>query len=335
MALIFIDGFDDQAYSRKWISTLTAAPSFAETPRYGMGYCFKPGSSAGFMTKPFEPTPEIVCGFAFKVDSLSVAHILWSSTDDGGASYHQRVQVSTSGQVQAMRSTTVLASSATGLIVGGAWNYIEIRVTLADTGGIFQIRLNGQEVINYTGDTRNGGAATNFGSISLGLPTAVDAAVTYDDLYILDTTGTAPQNTFLGEVVVQTLLPSGEGEHSDFTPIGSPNNWENVDDVPPSTTDYNASSTVGAKDSYELSNLVGSVGMIFGIQENIIASKTGVGAANLKSLVRSGGADYTQPAVALGASPQWYGAIRETNPATSGAWTAMAVNSLEIGAEVA
>ncbi|MFF2388950.1 hypothetical protein [Agromyces sp. NPDC058104] len=334
MSLIFIDSFDAQDATAKWVSTLASAPSYAEVPRYALGSCVK-AASAGRLTKPFPAAAQIVMGFAFKVDNLSAAHLLAHGWADSGATQHAGIQVSTTGQIQVMRGGTVAASSAAGLIVAGNWYFIELRATIADSGGVAEVKLNGTQIINFSGDTKNAGTATTFDMVSLGGASTMDTAVTYDDFYLLNTSGSAPNNTFLGEVVIQALLPNAAGAHTDFTPIGSGANYQNVDEIPPSGSDYNASSTVGAKDSYGVTNLSGSVGTIFGVQENMHASKTGVGAANLKSLVRSGGTDYTQPAVALGASQQWYGAIREVDPATSAAWVASAVNALEVGAEVA
>jgi len=335
VSLIFIDGFDAQDATAKWVSTLGAAPSYTETPRYGLGSCIKASTSSGRLAKPFAAAAQIFVGFGFKVDSLAATHVLVYGYGDSGATQHVGIQVSTTGQVQALRGSTVVASSAAGLIVGGNWYFIEVRATIADSGGVIEVKLNGTQIINFSGDTKNAGTATTFDLVSLGGATTMDNAVAYDDFYLLNTSGSAPQNTFLNEVVIQALMPNSAGAHTDFTPNGSATNYENVDEIPPSGSDYNASSTVGAKDSYGVANLSGSVGTIFGVQENMHAQKTGVGAANLKSLVRSGGTDYTQPAVALGASPQWYGAIRETDPATSAAWTASAVNALEVGAEVA
>lgn len=42
------------------------------------------------------------------------------------------------------------------------------------------------------------------------------------------------------------------GDVADFVPIGSPNNWENVDELPVSLDDYNKSGTLNAKDLYNI-----------------------------------------------------------------------------------
>lgn len=336
MALLFFDGFDAQDHALKWVSNLSVAPSYAEVTRYAMGSAFKPGvGSSGRLQKAIPATAQLFVGFAFKVDNITATRILLSAWGDTGVTQHSVLQVSTTGQVQALRGSSILASSAAGAIVPGNWNYIEMRSTIADSGGVFEVRLNGTQVINFTGDTKNVGTLTTYDMVSLSGASTTDPLITYDDLYIADALGSAPNNTFLGEVVVQTLIPTAPGNSTGFTPIGAATNWEAVGELPIDTNDYVASNVVGTKDTYTLANLSGSTGTIYGVQTNVIASKTGVGAANLKAVVRSGGTDYNDATVTLNASPAWYGAIRETNPNTGTAWTATTVNALEVGSEVA
>lgn len=335
MSLLFFDGFDAQDTTLKWLSTLGAAPVYTDAGRYGVGNAFRAGSASGRVAKPITASAQIIVGGAVKVDSIAAAHFLFAGWGDSGATQHATIQVGTSGQIQACRAATVVASSAVGVIIPGAWNYIEFRATIADAGGVIEIKVNGVQVVNFTGDTKNAGTATNFDMVTLSGATQTDPLVAYDDVYIANTLGSAPSNTFLGEVVVQTLLPTGAGASTGLTPIGSPNNWENVDEVPFSMADYNASNVVGAHDSYAMGNVDAATGTIYGVQTNVVASKTGVGAASLKPLVRSGGTDYFDATAALTASPTLLSAIRETDPATAAAWTVSGVNSVEVGAEVA
>lgn len=330
MTLLHFDGFDAEDALLKWLSTLGAAPDFTNVGRYGTGKAIKASTSSGRLTKLITASAQIIAAGAIRVDSIAATRVLVAGWADTNSVQHATLQVSTSGQLQACRAGVVLASSAAGLIVAGAWNFIEMRATIADAAGVIEVKLNGVQVINFSGDTKNAGTATNFDAVSI----CSDLNVVYDDFYVLNSSGSAPQNTFLGEVVVQTLVPNAAGASTQFTPVGSATNYENVDELPYSATDYNASSTVGHKDSYGLSNLDAATGTIFGVQANMIASKTGIGAAGLRSLVRSGGTDYPDASQALTATPAWYGAIRETDPATAVAWTASGVNALEVGAEV-
>jgi hypothetical protein len=336
MSILHFDGFDDEhALLGKWQSSVTATPSYAESTRYGIGKAFRTTTSSGRLTKPIPASAQIIVGFAFKVANLTSTHVLCSTYGDSGATQHAVLRTSTTGQLQALRSGTTLTSSSAGLILANAWNYVEMRATIADSGGVFEVLLNGTQVINFTGDTKNAGTATNFDMIALGGSSDMDLAVTYDDVYVLNTSGSAPWNTFLGEVVATYLKPNGAGATTGLTPTGSATNWQNVDETPATTADYNASDVVGTKDTYALENLPASAGTVFAVQEVMVAAKTGVGAASIKSVVRSGGTDYAQSPVALGATPLTYTAIRETDPATGVAWTNAAVDALEHGAEVA
>lgn len=334
MTVLFMDSFDARDVLLKWESTLGAAPDFAEPDRYGVGGTFSSSTSSGRVKKAFPAAAEVIVGFAFKLDNVSAEHNLIGFYGDAAATLHVNVRVSTSGAVVVYRNTTAISLGTAGTVVAGQWYYIEIRVTIADAAGVVQIKLGGAEITNLSTDTKNAGTASTVDAIQLGSSTT-DPAVTYDDLYVLNALGSAPLNTFLGEVVVQALVPNGAGANTGMTPVGSANNWENVDELPYSTADYNASDVVGTKDTYAMSNLAASTGQVFAVQTNIIGNKTGPGAASLKPVVRSGGTDYAGSAVAIGPSPSHIGEVRETNPATGAAWTVSGVNAIEVGAEVA
>lgn len=335
MTVLFMDSFDAQDVALKWESNLGATPDFAEPSRYAIGSTFSASTSSGRVRKGFAAAAEVVVGFAFRLDNLAAARTLLTLHGDAGATAHVNIQVTTAGALSVFRGITSVATSSAGTIVAGQWYYLEVRATIADAGGIVQTRIDGALVNNFTGDTKNGGTANTIDFVTLGTATVTDPLVTYDDLYILNALGSAPVNTFLGEVVVQTLVPTGAGANTQLTPVGSANNWENVDELPYSTADYNASDTVGHKDTYAMGNLAASTGTVFAVQTNIIGNKTGPGAASFKPVVRSGGTDYVGTATPLGPSPSWIGEVREQNPATSAAWAVSGVNAVEVGAEVA
>lgn len=56
------------------------------------------------------------------------------------------------------------------------------------------------------------------------------------------------------------LRVDGAGDVADFVPIGSPNNWENIEELPVSIADYNKSGTLNAKDLYNIEPATGVLG---------------------------------------------------------------------------
>jgi hypothetical protein len=192
-------------------------------------------------------------------------------------------------------------------------------------------------VVDYTGDTRNAGTSTNIDAIRF--RTAIysswspNSPISIDDLYVCNALGTS-NNTFLGDVRVQTVLPSGAGSSTQLAPTGSANNWQNVSEVPYNNATYNASSTAGQIDLYTLGDLTAGTTGVYATQSVAHMQKSDAGTANVKVAIKSGATTYYDPTQSLGSTVTAYTAVRETNPATAAAWTVSEVNSVEAGVEV-
>lgn len=330
MALLFMDGFDAGDFAIKWSSVLGCQNS--TSTRFGTGRSLQAVTSSHSVSKTFPAAAQVYVGFAFSYNvtqgtvSSSPAISLYG---DNNATQHLNISLG-SGGVAVYRGTTLLASSALTEPILPTWHYVEVAATIADTGGTCVVRVNGTELINFTGDTKNGGTNNTTDTIRF---IRSSQQTFWDDVYVCDNTGTM-NNGFLGDVRVQTLSPSGAGSSTQFAPTGSANNWDNVDEAPYSTTDYNSSATTGQRDLYTLTDLAATTASVKAIQNNLIARKTDSGTRVLKTAVKSGGTVYTSTGVNLSATDLTVSTIRETDPATSAAWTVSGVNALEAGAEV-
>jgi hypothetical protein len=194
------------------------------------------------------------------------------------------------------------------------------------------VRINGVEVINFTGDTRNGGTSTNIDMVTVARP-ASGGNSRFDDFYICDTVGSAPHNTFLGELRINTLVPIAAGSDTGFTPSTGAN-YTTVDELPYSATDYVSAITPGTRDLYTMSDVAGSY-TVLGVQNNVIAKKTDAGAISIKPAIKSGGTIYYGSPTVLQTADKTITDPRAVNPATSSAWSVGSVNSLESGMEIA
>src|SRR5690606_30464139 len=134
-----------------------------------------------------------------------------------------------------------------------SWGRIEVYYKFDNNGQII-VRLNGTEVINYSGDTavsgtyikyvdlRNQGSTTN---------------ASFDDVAINDTTG-SEQNSWPGHGHIRMLLPNGNGSSSEWmgSDGNSTDNYLLVDDPGSSLVDADATyvyATEGNKtDDYQL-----------------------------------------------------------------------------------
>ena len=334
MTLLWMDGFDlgDRAYKYP----TNPGQGTSSNTRYGSGLSLQANSTGSLMSIPLTASAEVFCGVA--VD-LSTNRGAVTFQGDNRATSHITVMMYTDGSIEVRRGTstgTIIASAPAGTVPAGVWNYYEMRVTISDTVGIVQVRTNGgtTNVIDFSGDTKNAGTNTTIDGVNLGVNGTT--VCRYDDLYILNALGSAPNNTWLGDVRIAGLFATGNGNSSQL--LGSDgNSTDNYLLVSGAggVTDYVGSAVVGEKDTYVMGDLIAGATSVFAVQECSIVSKSDAGAANIKQVLRSGGTDYAGAAVPL--TEAWFGIrrIHETNPATSVQWTPSGVNAIESGVEVA
>ena len=241
-----------------------------------------------------------------------------------------RVLVVDDHQIFTHALTTVLSQDT--------FYYIELKVTISDSAGVIVLKINGATELNLTSqDTRNGGNAT-ADTITLGAGGQNNSAAifSYDDLYICDGTGSAPDNDFLGDCRVEASLPSGNGNSSQLvgSDADSTNNYLLVDESAPNgDTDYVESSTVGNKDTYAMGNLASTSGTVYGVQPVPVAKKTDAGSRSIVSVVRLSSTEVDSAAKTLTSSYLILPDVRTTKPG-GGAWTITDWNNAEAGVKV-
>jgi len=337
MALFFMDGMANG--TARW--SFTSNANLASTsPRLTGGSYIVAGSSSGFvLNKSFTAVSELFVGAGLYTGSISSFPWFIFMRGDNNTTTHLTLTLNAGGTLKLFRggsSGTVIANGTT-ILSPNAWNFIEFRATIADSGGICQVRINGSTTndIDFNGDTRNGGTATSLDTIEFSANGAINPGIRVTDVNMRNTSGSV-NNTWLGDVTVRTLTPNGNGTDSQLTGSDSDqvNNYQQVDELPASSTDYNASATSGQRDTYSFSDLPGGVSNIYALQTTMYAAKSDATAASAKSVVRTGGTNYYGATQTLTTSFVNYTDIFETNPNTTLAWTVSDVNGVESGMEV-
>lgn len=330
MTLLFFDGFDARDTGIRW--SVTETPAYTSSTRYGQGSAYAPITTA-LAYKSFTPSAKVYVGFAYKPTSISSIRGIIALYGDNGATAHVNLRNTISGGIGIYRGNTLVTTSAAGVISNDNWYYIELMATVADSGGLVEVRVNGNSVVSFTGDTKNAGTSTNMDTIAFGYFFSSTTYGVFDDVYVCNDQGTQ-NNNFLGDVMVQTIVPNGAGSSTDLTPHGSATNYMNVAEIPYSVGDYNSSNVSGAKDLYTFGDLAGSTTTVYGVQTGVVAARTDVGSGSVRPILKSGGTVYNDTTVSLGPSSQYIGNVRETDPATGTAWTVSGVNGIEAGVEV-
>lgn len=246
------------------------------------------------------------------------------------------VQINTNLSLQFYRGgvgTTVGSATAAGVIALNAWFYLEAQFSYSDTVGVLKLRVNGVEMINLTGQDTKYASNTSIDRITFNYTAGGSGYFTeFDDLYLA--TGSL-SDPFYGDCRVDTLIPDGTGAASSW--VGSDgdstNNYQLVDEMPPSATDYVASATVNAQDLYTMSNMPTTTGIVYAVCPTMFVRKDEVGPRTVRPLLRR-----TVTNAFASQTLDFATGIRQafvlTDPETGAAWTQANINALQAGVEV-
>lgn len=364
MAMIFVDGFGhyiEGNLASKWDvvnednNQLTHDPTGGRFGRGGVTFGPVPSgtSVANYIQKNYTGVSTIVIGFAFKQGGtqLTLGGRLLTFLD--GGTRQVSIDVMPSGQLQAVRSTvagtgladnnssTVLGTSAAS-ISSSSYDYLEFKIVHHATNGSITVKRNGTETFWTLSNVNTAISGTaNSSSILIGGHSSFGGASqtrylngTISDLYILDTSGSAPTNDFLGDVQVEPLRPTADGNYEEWTLSTGSDSFALVDDAN-NAIDGDAtmvsSSTVGHRDTFEFEDSAGPTGAAVKVVcYTMYCAKTTGGSNAVKGLARLAGVD------ALGTEtqvPNPY-AFRQSFSTTKpggGSWTVDDVNNAEFG----
>jgi hypothetical protein len=222
-----------------------------------------------------------------------------------------------------------------------AWAFIEAKVTINNSTGSCEVRVDGKTVLNLTNiDTQNSANST-FDRITFRSSTSDDPK--FGMAYVCDTTGLT-LNDFLGPLQIESLNPTSDGTTNDFSPASGLTNYEMVDDLNTvSDSTYVESSTIGHKDLYGMSNCVVSdyksgetYDTIHAVRVRYMARRIDAGKRELRGLCRSVATEVESTSTEVYAFWNWeiYNGFFTTDPNGGGAWTQSAVDAAEFGVTI-
>lgn len=330
MALILFDGFEALPAVRSDVSLSTGTTMTAVEGRDGVGKAAVGAGIGQIITYPVPSVDTLIYGFGwFPLTSVSNLVRFYS----GAGTLQLQFNIEADGRITIKRGSTTIQTS-TLTISFNVWHYIEVKCTLADAGGIFIMKVDGVEFLNFTGDTRNTGTDTQFTSVQTYMrASALNGHL--DDVVILDGTGPAPYNDFIGERVVKAVRPAANGANSDWvgSDADSVDNYALVNKVTPDVTTYVGATTPGDKDTYDF-GAVSGLASVDAVQVAVYAQKSDSGSKLLKTVAVDGVDEVQSGIIPLSTTPQLLvGTMMQTAP-DGGAWTQAKVNSAEYGVVV-
>lgn len=336
---VFSLGFDmDPAFS----AFFTGSGSFINTsPPFGTGYYLFLSASTAQLAFATNLTT-VIQGVRLRCVTLptsgSTIIMQWQDITAGGTQVSLRVF--SDGSLQFFLGTgtgTPLGSaSAGGIMVANVWKYLQQKVTINASTGVVELKDGtGATLITASGlNTKN--TANTFVNAMVFVSSAVQ--MHFDDWVMLDTTGSSPLNTYLGDVQVLGDKPSANsavGGRNAFTPTNPQNdNHLNVGNIPANTAQYNADGTVGDFDMFRFPSL--SATTVYFLNEWALLGLDAAGARTVSLDCYSGGTDSLAPAVSPPpiATPGYFNQVSVVDPHTGSAWGVAAAGSAELGLKV-
>lgn len=241
--------------------------------------------------------------------------------------------VATNGALVLKRGTpasgTQLAITSIPVITAAAWNHLEIKMTIDDSAGACEVRVNG--VTRMDVDTLDTKATSETGCAQVAFTASGSAGnpgynTYWKDIICWNTSGSV-NNDFLGDCQVVTLLPDGDNAFNWTASTGS-TGYNLIDETDPDDADYiSADATPPSASVFTLSNLDPDVVTIKGLQPVQRSLKTDGGTANVQMSLRSNGSDDSGTDQPITVAATYWFDISELDPNTAGAWTPAAVDA--------
>jgi hypothetical protein len=332
MSLVFCDGFDDGLFANKWTTFSNTA---IVAGKNGNGLRINGiGPVAKILPAAYEHATMTV-GFAIRFTAVPGSGLtdLLQFRSDANTTLHETLSINGFSQLVMQRVGTQSVGPSVNVALNN-WYYVEMRVTLSDTVGTLEWRLDGTPMYTATGqDTKGGGIKTVFDTIQFAGTTTLN--YTIDDLYICNGAGST-NNTFLGAIAIESLYPDNNGNSSQFvgSDADSVDNYLLVDEAAPSTADYVESATVGEKDTYTFGNLVRTTGNVLAVVPTIYADKSDAAARTARLITRSGSTEGLSDVKNLGIGWNAFSYPYDQDPNGTINWTISSANAAEFGFQV-
>jgi len=331
-------------------STLTVVGS-VPTPRSG-NYCMKAATAVSSFqgaNKTFNlavPKTEIWVRFAvfFHPAGITGTEMVFAAVHNSSPNPQNDLTWEVgSNLIRARLGTgigTLLATGSTPM-TPEAWHVIDWRNQMVSISvGTVEVWLDGNRIINFTGDTTASTTPADMQFVQVGhiAPTAVTATGAYvaiDDVAINDVSGTI-NNGRIGDSRIVLMTPNGAGSSTQLARGGTDTgaNYSQVNELPASAAQYVASSTVGQRDLYTLTDIPGTATAVNVVEAVVVGQNTDAGGGFVAPTIKSGATIGEATAIGLSTGPTSASARWETDPATGVAWTLAAINALEGGITV-
>jgi hypothetical protein len=318
--VLWIDGFDEIASTDQKYSSTERNQTWATdpTPAYGYGKAMRVQN--GWVAPILTGSPYTVLFAAFDLllyTTFDVSQLQLEFWDDLAG--QAQCYLKTSLNQSALKYDLVLYRGATALYTWTAvldhaiHNHVSIRCEVNSSTGSVTLAVNGVDKGTFTGNTQNT-TNTRIDRFRINM-TVNNSRVGVDNWVIASGLITDP-------LLPVTRVYGANMPNANIAVAWTPStgsNYQTVDEIPPSDTDYNSTSTSGAQDVFSHAALSGVGDQVLAVRANARAWRDSTD--TIQNLVRVSGTDYYGSTKTPSSSYLSYGHVWAQNPATSAAWT--------------
>jgi len=359
MTLLFIDGFDHYGTDTAnmtdgaWADFGSVASDgfiSVANPRTGThSLLFENSSASNNPTRRVFGGAKVTVGVgaAFWFSNLPTDNdraILYEFRDAANAP-HIAVLLQSTGVIEVKLGSTnggtKIGDSVTPAITAEAYTHIECVVTINNTAGSVEVRVNGVTVISLSGIDTTNTANEETSQLAVGhvegpsRSTGI-TSMYIDDIFCFDDQGSF-NNAFLGDRRVQTLFPSANAVIQDWSWNTGPTAYQAIDDADPDDdTTYifaNAGGSPAPVSEFEIDDLPAGVSTVSALVLVNRARKTDAGVANIQASLVSVTSEVAGADRALTEAYTYYHEVIEADPDTAAPFTPGAVDTAKLKLE--
>lgn len=221
---------------------------------------------------------------------------------------------------------STLASTPPAVIAAGVYATVELQMTIGNSAA-YELRVNGVTQFSGTGDTQPGSdtGVNNFYMIMGQAAAFTENFHWFDDVAVDDA-------DWVGESVITAIKPNEAGTTTELLPEpNTDDNWQTVDEIPPSDTDYNYTTVADKKDTYVHESLPGAASVIKAVVTVARVARSGADITHAYLVTRTGTTDYEGSAQNVGTAVNIVTKLEELDPDTGLPWVVGDFNTSETG----
>lgn len=338
MTRLFTDGAergDLLTYGSNTGGTVVCVSDIKRSGNYSYRIEGGANTAGGWIQKPVTPVTEIFVRFGFYLLKNENVGDICLFLD--GTTVKWSLGLNLSSRVFTAKINGSIVATGTINYVLSQWCLVEIHIKVADSGGIFQTKIDGILDIDYSGDTEPS-TSSDIDIVRLYKwdSTPYPGKFLYiDDIAINDTNGTS-DNSWCGDGKIIMLMPNAVGDVTQLdASIGD--NYSCVDERPHnSDTDYVEGILLDYYDLYNMQDSpIPSGSTIHRVWVTAIAKNTVAAGGKAQIGFKTEGTETWTDDLTLTASYDCYDSpYYSTNPVTTSGWLSSEINSLQVGFKI-